>query len=336
MNLQSSATGVFCAAPMMRYSHVAARRLWHFLCPPAQLYTEMLTAAAVIHGVKSRRLDFSPRCVLQLGGCAPDELATAAAIGEAAGALAINLNCGCPSVRVQRGQFGACLMKTPAVVAAAVAAMKKATSLSVTVKCRIAADDMDSERGLDDFVDAVIDGGADGLIVHARRALLCGLNPAQNRTAPPLDYARVRRLKERLPHVPIVLNGGIADIASARAHLSIFDGVMLGRVVVRNPYILVQAARDIFGLADGPDKKAAVAYMLEDAAVRPPCEWRLIAAAISGLFHGEPCAATYRRCLSLPFADAALRLREYLQDTPPHPYINANVETAVQLNNSGG
>lgn len=300
----------FCTAPMMRYSHPAARRLWRFLCPPALLYTDMLTAEAVIRGRCRQLSELSAETsvALQLGGGKAARLAEAARIGEAGGAAEINLNCGCPSPRVQRGGFGACLMKTPNAVGAAVAALKKAVTVPVTVKCRIAVDDMDAETGLDVFARAVRENGGEALIVHARRALLAGLNPAQNRTAPPLDYARARRLKESLGGFPVVLNGGIADIEAARQHLTVFDGVMLGRAIVRRPYLLALAAQDIFAQPP-PSRAAALRFMLEDATRRPLCDWPQTAATLAGLFHGEPHSNRYRRCLCMPPAAALQALR---------------------------
>ncbi|MGI9306642.1 MAG: tRNA dihydrouridine(20/20a) synthase DusA [Gammaproteobacteria bacterium] len=299
----------FCAAPMMRYSHSAARRLWRFLCPPALLYTEMLSCEAIIRGRSLPDFAGQSPVALQLGGSCPKKLAAAAQIGEQLGAAEINLNCGCPSPRVLRGSFGACLMKTPQNTGAAVAAMKRAVNIPVTVKCRIAVDDMDAESGLDIFARAVLENGGDALVLHARRALLRGLNPAQNRAAPPLDYARARRLKESLGAFPVILNGGIADVAAAKTHLQFFDGAMLGRAVVRRPYLLAEAARDIFNTPPH-SRRDALRFMLEDAAARPQ-EWRRAVSALSGLFHGEAKSGEYRRRLSLPCARALPLLRAY-------------------------
>ncbi|MBE8158549.1 MAG: tRNA dihydrouridine(20/20a) synthase DusA, partial [Betaproteobacteria bacterium] len=281
---------MFCAAPMMRYSHAAARRLWRFLCPPALLYTEMLNCNAIIRGrreLRGRILDFAgPSPVaLQLGGGEAAALAAAAQIGEECGAAEININCGCPSPRVLHGNFGACLMKTPQTAGAMVAAVKKAVSIPVTVKCRIAVDDMDAESGLDIFARAVLENGGAALILHARRALLKGLNPAQNRAAPPLDYARARRLKQSMGAFPVVINGGIGGVESAQTHLQYFDGAMLGRAIVRRPYLLAEAARTVYGIA-APSRAEALRFMLEDAARRPPKEWPRAVSALAGLFHG--------------------------------------------------
>ena len=302
----------FCAAPMMRHSHAAARRLWRFLCPPALLYSEMLSADSVIRGRRDILLDFAKQhpAALQLGGRDANKLSEAAKIGEARGAAEINLNCGCPSPRVRCGGFGAALMREPAHVANIVSAIKHAVNIPVTVKCRIAVDDMDSESGLNIFARAIVDSGADALILHSRRALLRGLNPSQNRSAPPLDYARARRLKESLGDFPIVLNGGIRDLDSAKSHLRIFDGAMCGRAIVRRPMLLAEAAAEIFG-EESPSRKDALQFMLEDAAHRPPREWPKIASALSGLFYGEPNGGQLRRILHCPSSDALQMLRAH-------------------------
>ncbi len=300
----------FCAAPMMRHSHAAARRLWRFLCPPAMLYSEMLAADAVIHGRRERLLDFGGQSpvALQLGGRDKNRLAEAARIGEEYGAAEINLNCGCPSPRVRCGGFGASLMKTPARTGAIVAAIANAVDIPVTVKCRIAVDEMNGETGLDVFVRAVLDGGASALILHSRRAFLDGLNPAQNRVAPPLEYDRAARLKESLRDFPVILNGGVCDLDSAKMHLRIFDGVMCGRAIVKRPYFLAEAGAEIFGIT-APSRRDALRFMLEDAAHRPPRDWPRAAAALSGLFYGEPDGGHLRRMLYLPLADARRLLR---------------------------
>ena len=253
----------FCTAPMMRYSHAAARRLWHCLCPPALLYTEMFFCEAIIRTPRPRLLQIlqltNAPTALQLGGADARRLAHAAQIGEECGAAEVNLNCGCPSPRARCGNFGAVLMKTPSAVGAAVAALKKSLSIPVTVKCRIAVDDMDADGDLDVFARTVRDSGADALVLHARRAFLDGLNPAQNRSRPPLDYARARRLKESLGDFPLVVNGGVADVEEARRHLRVFDGVMPGRAIVRRPYFLAEAAAAIFGVRPPRPKRGVAA-----------------------------------------------------------------------------
>src|SRR5579883_3169016 len=213
---------VFSVAPMMDWTDRHCRVFHRLLSARARLYTEMLTGAAIVHGDRVRLLGFDKSehpLALQLGGSDPGELAVAARIGADFGYDEINLNVGCPSDRVQEGRFGACLMAEPALVADCVAAMKAAVKIPVTVKCRLGIDDQDPEQALFAFAAAVKAAGADALIVHARKAWLKGLSPRENRELPPLDYAIVHRLKAAHPDFTIVLNGGIASLAQARAEL---------------------------------------------------------------------------------------------------------------------
>src|ERR1700744_126163 len=216
------------------------------------LYTEMLTSGAILHGDRQRLLGFDESehpVALQLGGSNPRDLAASAKIGEDFGYDEINLNVGCPSDRVKEGRFGACLMAEPELVATCVAAMKHAVNVPVTVKCRIGIDDQDPEAALDTLARAVVAAGADALIVHARKAWLNGLSPQENRDIPPLDYDRVYRLKAAMPDVPIIINGGIASLDEARAHLDHVDGVMLGRAAYQEPWRLLTVDRVLFGEA---------------------------------------------------------------------------------------
>src|SRR5271166_5028978 len=207
----------FCVAPMMEWTDRHCRYFHRQLSPHARLYTEMVTSAAILHGNRQRLLAFQEAehpVALQLGGSNPEDLARAAEIGLSFGYDEINLNCGCPSDRVQSGRFGACLMAEPELVAECVAAMRSAvgTAIPVTVKCRIGIDDQDSETALSRFVECVASAGCDIFIVHARKAWLQGLSPKENRDVPPLDYDRVYRLKAAFPELTIVLNGGIASL----------------------------------------------------------------------------------------------------------------------------
>ena len=214
------------------------------------LYSEMVTANAAIHGDGERLLAFSPvegPVVLQLGGDDPDLLARASAIGVEHGYAEINLNVGCPSNRVTSGNFGACLMKDPVRVAASVAAMRDAVDVPVTVKHRLGVDEQESFEEMLAFVDTVAGAGADAFIVHARKAWLKGLSPKENRTIPQLRYDFVYRLKEERPELVVELNGGVPDLASASEHLAKVDGVMLGRAVYENPFVLA-GADDLFAL----------------------------------------------------------------------------------------
>jgi tRNA-dihydrouridine synthase A len=243
---------LFSIAPMMDWTDRHCRVFHREMTRHALLYTEMLTTGAVIHGDRSRLLGFSPcehPLALQLGGSDPRALAAAAGIGEDFGYDEINLNVGCPSDRVQDGRFGACLMAEPSLVGACVAAMKRAVQIPVTVKCRIGIDNQDPEVALDTLARAVVDAGADALIVHARKAWLNGLSPKENRDIPPLDYARVYRLKAALPKVPVIINGGIGSLAEAKRHLAHVDGVMLGRAAYQEPWRLLSVEPELFGTA---------------------------------------------------------------------------------------
>ncbi len=329
MNAQPSGTVSpwrFSVAPMMDWTDRHCRFFHRVLSRHALLYTEMVTANAVIHGDRERLLGFDPTehpVALQLGGADAGALAEAARIGQAFGYDEINLNCGCPSDREQGGQFGACLMAVPDQVARAVEAMKAAVSVPVTVKCRIGIDDQDPEAGLDAFADAVVAAGADALIVHARKAWLQGLSPRENREIPPLDYARVFRLKARLGHVPIAINGGIGGIAEAEALLEPragvrLDGVMLGRAAYQSPALLREVDPVLFGteppvagLADAIE--AFIPYV--EARLAEGVRLSAMTRHILGLFQAVPGARQFRRHLSVeavkPGADARV-LREAL------------------------
>jgi tRNA-dihydrouridine synthase A len=270
----------------------------------ARLYTEMLTTGAILHGDRRRLLGFDASehpVALQLGGSDPRDLAAAARIGEDVGYDEINLNVGCPSDRVKDGRFGACLMAEPALVATCIDAMKRAVAIPVTVKCRIGIDDQDPEMALDALARGVIAAGADTLIIHARKAWLNGLSPKQNRDIPPLDYDRIYRLKAALPGVPIVINGGIAGLAEAKAHLARVDGVMLGRAAYQEPWRLLRVDPELFG-------EAAPHATLKDVfeAMMPYIESELaqgtrlhsITRHFVGAFHGVPGARAFRRHLA--------------------------------------
>ena len=294
----------FSVAPMMDWTDRHCRLFHRLMTRRALLYTEMLTAGAVIHGDRARLLGFDPAehpVALQLGGCDPHELAEAAKIGADLGYDEINLNVGCPSDRVQNGRFGACLMAEPARVADGVAAMKAAVSVPVTVKCRLGIDDQDIEESLDRFVDQVIAAGTDLLIVHARKAWLQGLSPRENRDVPPLDYDRVYRLKARLGNFPVVINGGIRTLDEAEAHLKHVDGVMLGRAAYENPSILLDTDPRFFGAgapcASAHDAVEALMPYVERALMNG-ARLHDITRHLLGLFRGVPGARTFRRHLA--------------------------------------
>lgn len=270
----------------------------------ARLYTEMVTSAAVIHGVRQRLIGFDPAeqpVAVQLGGADPCELADAARICADYGYREINLNVGCPSDRVQDGRFGACLMLTPDLVAQCVAAMKKAVSVPVTVKCRIGVDEQEPRAALFDLARRAVDAGCDALTVHARKAWLQGLSPRENRDIPPLDYPLVYELKQAFPKTPIAINGGIETLDAVLAHLKHVDGVMLGRAAYHNPELLLRVDPEIFGEpAPVADAHAAVeAYMpYIEARLAEGVRLANITRHMLGLFVGRPGARAFRRKLA--------------------------------------
>ncbi len=288
---------------MMDWTDRHCRFFHRQLTGHALLYTEMIVADAAIHGARDRLLGFHPAehpLALQLGGSEPQKLAEAARIGEAFGYGEINLNCGCPSDRVQSGTFGACLMRTPDLVAACVAAMKAAVRVPVTVKCRIGVDEQDPETALDDLADCVFAAGADALWVHARKAWLQGLSPKENRDIPPLDYGRVYRLKQRLPDRYIGINGGIQNLEEATAHLGHVDGVMLGRAAYQTPGMLAGVDALLGAAPPATDTAALLETMCAYAEAHIAAGGRLahVTRHMVGLFHGLPRARRYRQILS--------------------------------------
>ena len=291
-------------APMMDWTDRHCRFFHRQLTRHALLYTEMVVADAAIHGEHGRLLGFHPveqPLALQLGGSEPVKLAEAARIGEGFGYREINLNVGCPSDRVQSGTFGACLMRTPALVADCVAAMRAAVSAPVTIKCRIGVDDQDPETALDALADAVFAAGAEALWVHARKAWLQGLSPKENRDIPPLDYGRVYRLKTRCPDRFIGINGGIRTLEAAAEHLRHVDGVMLGRAAYHTPGLLVGVDAMLAGRpAPAFDFAALVETMADYAAAHIARGGRLahVTRHMVGLFHGLPGARRWRQILS--------------------------------------
>jgi tRNA-dihydrouridine synthase A len=293
-----------CVAPMMDWTDRHCRRLHRGLSRRARLYTEMLTAEAVIHGDRERLLGFDPAehpVALQLGGSDPARLVLAARLGEDAGYDEINLNVGCPSDRVQSGRFGACLMAEPALVAECMAAIGAAVRIPATVKCRIGVDAQDPEQALFELVDACAAAGVDVFVVHARKAWLKGLSPKQNRELPPLDYPLVWRLKRERPALTVVINGGIGSLDEAEQHLVHVDGVMLGRAAYHTPGLLGEVDRRLFG--DGADvtPEAAVAAYLPyvRGALATGAHLAAMTRHMLGLFHGRPGARTWRRILTV-------------------------------------
>jgi tRNA-dihydrouridine synthase A len=289
---------------MMDWTDRHCRVFHRLMSRRARLYTEMLTTGAVIHGDWARLLSFDAiehPVALQLGGSDPHDLAAAARIGEDFGYDEINLNVGCPSDRVKDGRFGACLMAEPALVAAGVAAMKRAVKIPVTVKCRIGIDDQDPEVALDALARGVIAADADALVVHARKAWLNGLSPKENRDIPPLDYDRVYRLKAALPDIPIIINGGIGSLAEVKEHLSHVDGVMLGRAAYQEPWRLLAVDSELFGeAAPHATMKDVFAAMMPyiEAQLAQGTRLHAITRHFVGAFHGVPGARAFRRHLA--------------------------------------
>jgi tRNA-dihydrouridine synthase A len=289
---------------MMDWTDRHCRYFHRLLAPHARLYTEMVHAHAVVRGDRARLLGFDTAehpIALQLGGSEPAELAAAARVGEAFGYDEINLNVGCPSDRVQSGRFGACLMREPALVADCVAAMRAAVRVPVTVKCRIGVDEQDDDADLHRFVDTIRQAGCTVFIVHARKAWLQGLSPKENREVPPLNYARVHGLKREFPALTIVINGGIVDLAQARAQLEHVDGVMIGRAAYHDPYVLARLHQGLFApTAELPARRDVL------HALRPYIEAHLagggrlhhITRHIVGLFLGQYGGRAFRRVLS--------------------------------------
>ncbi|MDV6331964.1 tRNA dihydrouridine(20/20a) synthase DusA [Asticcacaulis sp. 201] len=294
----------FSVAPMMDWTDRHCRAFHRTLSRHALLYTEMVTTKAVIHGDRERLLGYSPvehPVALQLGGSDPDELAQCARIAEEWGYDEVNLNCGCPSDRVQSGAFGACLMREPQLVADCMRAMIEATRLPVTVKCRIGVDDQEPRDSLFAMVEACQAAGVTSFAVHARKAWLKGLSPKENRDVPPLDYGLVYDLKRAHPDLTIVLNGGIGSLEAAQAHLAHVDGVMLGRVAYHEPALLGQVDRLFFGGETdvGPFEalEAYRPYMAAQLAAGTPLSH--MTRHMLGVMHGLPGARAFRRILTV-------------------------------------
>jgi tRNA-dihydrouridine synthase A len=294
----------FSVAPMMDLTDRRCRAFHRLLSRRARLYTEMVTADAVVFGPRERLIGFDPvehPVALQLGGSVPARLAEAARIGADFGYDEINLNCGCPSDRVQDGRFGACLMREPKLVGECVAAMAAAVSVPVTVKCRIGVDAQEPPEALFALAAEVKAAGAAALVVHARKAWLEGLSPKDNRTIPPLDYAIVYQLKRAHPGWPIAINGGVATLAEAKAHLVHVDGVMLGRAAYHNPELLLGVDSELFGEpAPFEDCFAALEAFVPviERGLQRGERLHDYSRHLTGLFPARPGARLFRRMLA--------------------------------------
>jgi len=293
-------------APMMAYTDRHCRFLLRLLSPSVRLYTEMLTAHAIVHGDAARLLEFDASehpVALQIGGADPELLARAAQLGAAAGYDEINLNVGCPSDRVQSGRFGACLMADPELVASGVRAMRAAVgdAVPVTVKCRIGIDDRDDYGFLREFVATVAAAGIETFIVHARKAILNGLSPKQNREIPPLRYDVPLQLKQERPDLTIVLNGGLRTTEQVREWLPRFDGVMLGRQAYQEPYLLAELEREWSTEARDPPTREAIVLAYAVYVDRELARGQRLSALLRhvlGLYAGQPAARAWRRMLA--------------------------------------
>ena len=293
----------FAVAPMMDWTDRHCRAFHRLLTRRARLYTEMVTADAVVFGPRERLIGFDAferPLALQLGGANPARLAQAAGIGEEFGYDEINLNCGCPSDRVQNGRFGACLMREPALVAECVAAMADAVKIPVTVKCRIGVDEQEPREALFALVEAVRQAGAAAVVVHARKAWLDGLSPKDNRTIPPLDYPLVYALKAAHPNLAIAINGGFDDLAAARAQLAFVDGVMVGRAVYQNPEMLLGVDPEMFAVpsASPTNSRRSRPIALYRTRARNGTRLHEMTRHLVGMFAGRPGARLYRQRLA--------------------------------------
>ena len=294
----------FCVAPMMDWTDRHDRVFLRQLSKHALLYTEMVTSAALKHGDAQYLLQHSEGehpVALQLGGSKPVELAEAAALAERSGYDEINLNVGCPSDRVQSGAFGACLMAEPGLVGKCVSSMMTSVSLPVTIKCRIGIDDRDSQRELEDFIGTVADAGCDTFIVHARKAILSGLSPKENREIPPLKYDSVFAVKQAFPELSIIINGGIKTLEDAESLLKKTDGVMLGREAYQNPFILNEVDAVFFAAATNVQTRTEtlqkfMPYIEQELERGTPLHH--MTRHILGLYKGQKGGKNFRRHLS--------------------------------------
>jgi tRNA-dihydrouridine synthase A len=294
----------FCVAPMLDWTDRHCRYFLRLISQHAMLYTEMLTTGAIIHGDSDYHLQmnaFEHPVALQLGGSNPQDLAIASKMAAQYAYAEINLNCGCPSDRVQNGMFGAVMMKDVRITADCVAAMRDAVDLPITVKHRIGVDDYDSYDFLRDFVGTVAQSGCEVFLVHARKAWLKGLSPKQNREIPELNYASVYQLKKDFPQLDVIINGGVTTIEQSLAHLQHLDGVMVGREAYTNPYLLATVDQAIYGTTDPIKTRETIAEeFLEyvDNELSKGTKLNAMTRHILGLFHGMRGARLFRRHIS--------------------------------------
>lgn len=288
---------------MMDWTDRHCRYFHRLLAPDTLLYSEMVTSGAILHGDRDRLLAFNPEehpLALQLGGSDPEDLARCTQIAQARGYDEVNLNVGCPSDRVQRGRFGACLMLEPQLVRDCISAMRDVADVPVTVKCRLGVDEHESYDYFSDFLHTVAESGCTLFVVHARKAWLTGLSPKENREVPELRYDWVYRIKQERPDWTILLNGGITEVAEIETHLQHVDGVMLGRAAYHNPWILVECQRLLNPQARLPQRADIVRHMQEycrqQTGLGVPVKH--ISRHMLGLFQGLPGARRWRRWIS--------------------------------------
>lgn len=297
---------LFCVAPMMAWTDRHCRYFLRQISRRCLLYTEMVTTGAILHGKDPERfLQFNPEeqpLAIQLGGDQPLALARCARIAEDWGYAEVNLNVGCPSERVQTGRFGACLMAHPEQVAEMVAAMSATTRLPITVKHRVGVDDLDRYEDMARFVGIVAEAGCKTFIVHARKAWLQGLSPAQNRSVPPLRFDDVFQLKRDFPHLEIILNGGLLSVAHSLAQLPHVDGVMLGRALYHDPWMLAQVDRQIYAASSQTVTRRQVVQTMRNYAAQEiaagRCNLHQITRHMLGLFHNQAGSRAWKRIIS--------------------------------------
>lgn len=294
----------FSVAPMMDWTDRHCRYFYRLMSKHTQLWTEMVTAKAIIHGDKNRLLDYDAQehpLVLQLGGSDAKEMAIAAKVGQDWGYDEININVGCPSDRVQSGSFGACLMQTPQTVAQCIESMGEVVDIPLSVKSRIGVDDMESYEELTNFIEIVSAAGCRNFVIHARKAWLKGLNPKENRTVPPLNYDWVYQLKRDFPQLSIGINGGISSLLEATEHLNYVDNTMLGRAVYHQPFLLANVDQNIYHKNNSAISREQVLldfidYMKRQKDQSVPV--RSMTRHILGLYHAQPNAKKFKRLLS--------------------------------------
>lgn len=294
----------FSVAPMMDWSDRHCRYLWRLISSHTRLYSEMVTTGALLNAQPDRFLSYNDEehpLALQLGGSHATDLAKCTQLAKQWGYDEVNLNCGCPSDRVQNGMIGACLMAHPTIVAEAYEAMQESVDIEVTIKHRIGIDDMDNYQGMVDFIAPIAERGCKTFIVHARKAWLKGLSPKENRDVPPLEYPFVHRLKAEFPHLTIVINGGIKTLDDTLAHLDHVDGVMIGREAYSNPYLLAGVDQQLFGSTRPIPSRIDIAQQYIDycrQVVAGGTRIHHLSRHILGLFQGEKGARAFRRHIS--------------------------------------